>query len=120
MVRRQRGPFVDAGSFHAGLTATNASWFAPGGAVACAMRRCLPIALAVALAPAAALVALLASPAFAYHDTLGDGASIAGGASIGVILPIVVVVVLLIVGVGMWGRKKPKTKSKRRKRRRGH
>ncbi len=29
---------------------------------------------------AAALVALLASPAFAYHDTLGGGASIAGGA----------------------------------------
>ena len=85
-----------------------------------AMRRCLPIVLAVALAPAAALVALLASPAFAYHDTLGGGASIAGGALIGVILPIVVVVVLLMVGVGMWGRKKRKTKSKRRKRRHGH
>ncbi len=68
---------------------------------------------------AAALVALLASPAFAYHDTLGGGASIAGGAMIGVILPIVVVVVLLMVGVGMWGRKKRKTKSRRRKRRHG-
>ena len=68
---------------------------------------------------AAALVALLASPAFAYHDTLGGGASIAGGALIGVILPIVVVVVLLMVGVGIWGRKKRKTKSKRRKRRQG-
>ncbi len=44
------------------------------------MRRHLPIALIVALAPTAALVALLASPAFAYHDTLGGGASIAGGA----------------------------------------
>ena len=73
----------------------------------------------VALAPTAALVAMLASPAFAYHDTLGDGTSIAGGASIGVILPIVVVVVLLMVWVGVWGRKKRKTKSKRRKRRRG-
>ncbi len=41
------------------------------------MPRCLPIALAVALAPIAALVALLAFPAFAYHDTLGGGASIA-------------------------------------------
>ncbi len=67
----------------------------------------------------AALVAMLASPAFAYHDTLGGGASIAGGASIDVILPIVVVVVLLMVGVGIWGRKKRKTKSKRRKRRQG-
>ena len=83
------------------------------------MRRRLPIALIAALAPTAASVALLASPAFAYHDTLGGGASIAGGALIGVILPIVVVVVLLVVGVGMWGRKKGKTKSKRRKRRRG-
>ncbi len=68
---------------------------------------------------AAALVAMLASPAFAYHDTLGGGASIAGGALIGVILPIVVVVVLVMVGVGIWGRKKRKTKSKRRKRRQG-
>ncbi len=68
----------------------------------------------------AALVAMLAFPAFAYHDTLGGGASIPGGASIGVILPIVVAVVLLIVGVGIWGRKKRKTKSKRRKRRQGH
>ncbi len=75
------------------------------------MRRCLPIVLAVALVPAAALVALPASPALAYHDTLG------GGASIGVILPIVVVVVVLMVGVGIWGRKKRKTKSRRRKRR---
>ena len=83
------------------------------------MRRCLPIVLAVALAPAAALVALPASPAFAYHDTLGDGASIRGGASIGVILPIVVVVVVLMVGVGIWGRKTGKTKSRRRKRRPG-
>ncbi len=71
------------------------------------MRRCLPIVLAVALA----------SPAFAYHDTLGGGASIVGGASIGVILPIVVVVVLVMVGVGIWDRKKRKTKAKRRKRR---
>ncbi len=84
-----------------------------------AMGRHLPIALIVALAPTAALVAMLASPAFAYHDTLGDGASIGGGASIGVILPIVVVVVLLMVGVGVWGRKKRKTRSRRRKRRRG-
>ena len=84
-----------------------------------AMRRHLPIALIVALAPTAALVAILASPAFAYHDTLGGGASITGGAMIGVILPIVVVVVLLMVGVGIWGRKKRKTKSKRRKRRQG-
>jgi uncharacterized membrane protein len=75
--------------------------------------------LIAALAPTAALVALLASPAFAYHDTLGGGASITGGASIGVILPIVVVVVFLIVGVGIWGRKKRKTKSRRRKRRQG-
>ncbi len=84
------------------------------------MPRCLPTALVVALAPAAALVALLASPTFAYHDTLGGDASISGGASIGVILPIVVVVVLLMVGVGIWGRKKRKTKSKRRKRRQVH
>ncbi len=83
------------------------------------MRRCLPIVLAVALAPTAALVALLAFSAFAYHDTLGGGASIAGGTSIGVILPIVVVVVLVMVGVGIWDRKKRKTKSKRRKRRQG-
>ncbi len=83
------------------------------------MRRCLPIVLAVALAPTAALAALFASPAFANHDTLGGGASITGGALIGVILPIVVVVVLLMVGVGIWGRKKRKTKSKRRKRRQG-
>ncbi len=83
------------------------------------MPRCLPIALAVALASTAAPVALLASPAFAYHDTLGGGAAIAGGASIGVILPIVVVVVLLMVGVGIWGRKTRKTKSKRRKHRQG-
>ncbi len=76
------------------------------------MRRCLPIILAVALAPTAALVALLASPTFAYHDTLGGGASIAGGASIGVILPIVVVVVLIMVGVGIWDRKRRKTMSK--------
>ncbi len=69
---------------------------------------------------AAALVAMLASPAFAYHDTLGGGASIAGGASIGLVLPIVVVVVLVMVGVGIWDRKKRKTKSKRRKRRQGH
>ena len=68
---------------------------------------------------AAALVALLASPAFSYHDTLGGGASIGGGASVGVILPIIVAVVLLMVGVGIWGRKKRKTKSKRRKRRQG-
>ncbi len=68
---------------------------------------------------AAALVAMLAFPAFAYHATLGGDASIAGGASIGVILPIVVAVVLLIVGVGISGRKKRKTKSKRRKRRHG-
>ncbi len=47
------------------------------------------------------------------------GASIAGGSSIGVILPIVVVAVLVMVGVGIWGRKKRKTKSKRRKRRQG-
>ncbi len=67
----------------------------------------------------AALVATPASPAFAYHDTLGGDASITGGASIGVILPIVVVVVLVMVGVGIWDRKKRKTKSKRRKRRRG-
>ncbi len=84
-----------------------------------AMCRGLPIALIAVLAPTATLVALLASPAFAYHDTLGGGASIAAGASIGVILPIVVVVVLLMVGVGIWGRKKRKTRSKRRKRRRG-
>ncbi len=83
------------------------------------MRRHLPIALIVTLALAAGLGALPASPAFAYHDTLGGGASIAGGASIGVIVPIVVVVVVLMVGVGMWGRKKRKTKSKRRKRRHG-
>ncbi len=76
------------------------------------MRRCLPIVLVVALAPTAALVALLASPTFAYHDTLGGGASIAGGASIGVILPIVVVVVLIMVGVGIWDRKRRKTMSK--------
>ncbi len=81
------------------------------------MRRHLPIALIAALIPAAALVALPASPAFAYHDTLGGGAPIGGGASIGVILPIVVVVVLLMVGVGIWGRKKGKTMSRRRKRR---
>ncbi len=68
---------------------------------------------------AAALVTMLASPSVAYHDTLGGGASIAGGASIGVILPIVVVAVLVMVGVGIWGRKKRKTKSKRRKRRHG-
>ncbi len=43
------------------------------------MRRHLPVALIAALAPTAALVAMLASPAFAYHDTLGGGASIAGG-----------------------------------------
>ena len=86
------------------------------------MPRGLPtaVALIVALAPAAAVVALLASPAFAYHDTLGGGASIPGGASIGVILPIVVVVVLVMVGVGIWDRKKRKTKSKRRKRRQVH
>ncbi len=83
------------------------------------MRRHLPIALIAALIPGVALVALLASPAFAYHDTLGGGASIAGGALIGVILPIVVVVVLVMVGVGIWGRKKRKTKSRRRKRRQG-
>ena len=82
------------------------------------MPRCLPVALAIALAPTAALVALLAFPAFAYHGTLGGGASITGGALIGVILPIVVVVVVVMVGVGMWGRKKGKTKSRRRKRRR--
>ncbi len=68
---------------------------------------------------AASLGAMLAFPAFAYHDTLGGGGSIAGGALIDVILPIVVVVVLVMVGVGIWGRKKRKTKSKRRKRRRG-
>ena len=79
----------------------------------------MPIALAVAPAPGAALVAMLASPAFAYHDTLGGGASIMGGASIDVILPIVVVVALVIVGVGIWGRKKRKKKSRRRKRRQG-
>ncbi len=84
------------------------------------MRRHLPIALIVTPAPGAALVALPASPAFAYHDTLGGGTPIAGGALIGVIVPIVVVVVVLMVGVGMWGRKKRKTKSKRRKRRHGH
>ncbi len=84
------------------------------------MPRCLPLALVVALAPAVALVALLASPTFAYHDTLGGDASIAGGASIGVILPIVVVVVLVMVGVGIWDRKKRKTKYKRRKSRHGH
>ncbi len=83
------------------------------------MRRHLPIALIVGFAPAAALVALPASPAFAYHDTLGGGASITGGALIGVSLPIVVVVVLVMVGVGIWGRKKRKTKSMRRKRRQG-
>ena len=83
------------------------------------MRRRLPIALIATLAPTAASVALLASPAFAYHDTLGGGASTTDGALIGVILPIVVVAVLLVVGVGMWGRNKGKTKSKRRKRRRG-
>ncbi len=84
------------------------------------MPRCLPLALVVALAPAVALVALLTSPTFAYHDTLGGDASIPGGASIGVILPIVVVVVLVMVGVGIWDRKKRKTKSKRRKRRQVH
>ncbi len=67
------------------------------------MPRCLPtaVALILALAPAVALVALLASPTFAYHDTLGGDASIPGGTSIGVILPIVVVVVLVMVGVGI-------------------
>ncbi len=78
-----------------------------------------PVMTALKPITAAALVALLASPASAYHDTLGGGASIAGGALIGVILPIVVVVVVLMVGVGIWGRKKRKTKSKRRKRRHG-
>ncbi len=68
---------------------------------------------------AAALVALVASPAFPYHDTLGGGASNGVGASVGVILPIIVAVVLLMVGVGIWGRNKRKTKSKRRKRRQG-
>ncbi len=77
------------------------------------MRRRFPIALIVALPLTAALVVLLASPAFARHDTLG------GGASLGVILPIIVVVVLVMVGVGIWGRKKQKAKSKRRKRRQG-
>ncbi len=84
------------------------------------MCRPLAIGLILALAPTAALVALLASPTFAYHDTLGGDAPIAGGASIGVILPIVVVVVLVMVGVGIWDRKKRKTKSKRRKRRQVH
>ena len=44
----------------------HASWFAPGGAVAWRYaRRHLPIALIVALAPTAALVAMLAFPAHA-------------------------------------------------------
>ena len=67
------------------------------------------------VSPGVILVA--ASPAFAYHDTLGGGAATGGSASIGAFLPIVVGVVVVMVGVGMWGRKKRKTKSKRRKRR---
>ncbi len=63
------------------------------------------------------VILVTASPAFAYHDTLGGGAATGGGASIGAFLPIVVGVVVVMVGVGMWGRKKRKTKSKRGKRR---
>ena len=66
-----------------------------------------------ALAPTVAVVALRASPAFAYHGTHG------GGVSIEAILPIVVLVVLVMAGVVFWGRKKPKTKFKRRKRKQG-
>ena len=58
------------------------------------------------------------SRAFAYHDTVGGGATIGGSVSISAFLPIIVGVVLVMVGVGIWDRKKRKTKSKRRKRRR--
>ncbi len=59
-----------------------------------------------------ASVNFVASSAFAYHDTIGLGASIGG------FLPIVLVVVLGIVGLGIWDRKKRKTKSKRKHKRR--
>ncbi len=65
----------------------------------------------VALGAAATIIAsviFVASPAFAYHDTLR------GGGSIGAILPIIIVVVLGMVGLGIWDRKKRKTKSKRK------
>ncbi len=51
-------------------------------------------------------------PAFAYHDTIGLGASIGG------FLPIVGVVVLGMVGLAIWDRKSRKTKSKRKHKRR--
>ena len=51
-------------------------------------------------------------PAFAYHDTIGHGASIGG------FLPIVVVVALDMVGLAIWDRKRRKTKSKRKHKRR--
>ena len=63
-----------------------------------------------------ALIALLASPALAYHPA-HEGGTASGGGSLDAILPIIVVVALVMGGIGFWGRKKPKTKSKRRKRR---
>ena len=79
------------------------------------MCRCLPVALIAGLA---ALVALLASPAFAYHGA-HEGSAVTGGGSFEALLPIVVVVVLVMGGMVLWGRKKPKSKSKRRKHRQG-
>ena len=79
------------------------------------MCRCLPIAL---IAVAAALVALPASPAFAYHGA-HEGSAATGGGYFEALLPIVVVVGLVMAGLMFWGRKKPKAKSKRRKRRQG-
>ena len=68
------------------------------------MCRCLPIAL---IAGAAALVALPASPAFAYHGA-HEGSAATGGGSFEALLPIVVVVGLVMAGLGFRGQEETK------------
>ncbi len=51
----------------------------------------------------AGVVLVTSSPAFAHHNTVGDGTAFGGSALIGAILPIIVGVVLVMVGVGIWG-----------------
>ncbi len=77
------------------------------------------IAIGLSLALLAAVVALLVSPAFAYHDGAHNGGAATGGSSFDAIWPIIIVVTLVMGGIGFWGQKKSKTKSKRKKRRQG-
>ena len=71
----------------------------------------------IAVFGVAAVAWATAVPAFAYHDSLDDGAPVvAGRGMIGVVIAIAVLVAVLMVAMGVWGRNKRQRRRRRRRR----